>query len=272
MGVFSSVSNALERRRIERETKPLTDVAQSIGPGLNLRGRPTVNVHPGGRLEVGARFNLQSTPVGSHLEIGPNALVVIGDDVSIGHGAALASFAGLSIGDRCSLGAYAIIMDTDFHKLGAHTRELDYDATAIRIGKDVKIGARVTILRGTEIGDGVEILPASVVAGVVPAGAKIGGVPARVITASSSAESAADVATELPKVVATAFGLAAPPQLTDGRDQVAGWDSLGSLRLVLALEDAFSVSIDEEQMIKAKTVQHLVSAVEAAKNKRAQHT
>ena len=135
MGMFekltNTVSNALGRRRESRDLKLMTDAAASVGPGLTVRGTPTLRMHPGGRLELGARFRIQSTPVGSHIEIGPRALMKFGDDVTIGHGAALATFAGLSIGDRTTLGAFVIIMDTDFHKLGAHTRQLDYDATPI---------------------------------------------------------------------------------------------------------------------------------------------
>lgn len=60
-------------------------------------------------------------------------------------------------------------------------RALDQAKPAPLIGNDVWIGARVTILRGVEIGNGAIIAAGAVVAKDVPPYAIVGGVPARVI-------------------------------------------------------------------------------------------
>jgi acetyltransferase-like isoleucine patch superfamily enzyme len=51
----------------------------------------------------------------------------------------------------------------------------------VRIGNDVWIGARATILSGVQIGDGAVIAAGAVVVGDVPPYAIVGGVPARII-------------------------------------------------------------------------------------------
>lgn len=261
------VGQAIERAKAAVSAPPLA-VANTVGSGARVDGVPTVT--NGGRMEIGARFRFASSPVASHMVTGPSGALLIGDDVSIGHGAAIAAYGEVKIGDGSSVGPYVIIMDTDFHELGK--REVSHgDATFVRIGRGVKIGPRVTILKGTEIGDGAEILAGSVVSGPVAKGAKVGGVPARPVRDANAAESSDDISEELPKVIAQTFGLSAPPALTSSRYEVQGWDSLGSLRLVLALEDAFGVAIEEEAMVKAKAVQDLVTAIEAAKEKRAAH-
>jgi acyl carrier protein len=64
--------------------------------------------------------------------------------------------------------------------------------------------------------------------------------------------SPADLATgpvETPaSVVARVFGLGAEPDETARPDETSGWDSLGMLELVLALEASFGVTIDERRL------------------------
>jgi len=52
----------------------------------------------------------------------------------------------------------------------------------VKVGKNVMIGANVTILPGVEIGDGAVVSACSLVNADVPAGALVGGVPARLLS------------------------------------------------------------------------------------------
>lgn len=56
-----------------------------------------------------------------------------------------------------------------------------FDNDGPRIGNDVWIGARVTILRGLTIGDGAVVAASAIVTKDVPPYAIVGGVPARII-------------------------------------------------------------------------------------------
>ncbi len=152
----------------------LTRRCTSLGQGAWLRGRPYVNNL--GSLTIGSRFRCAATPVISHLvTIGPGVLV-IGNDVSISYGAAIYCEIGILIGDGTRLGPYVVISDSNFHVAG--------DLLArpaprpVEIGCGVKIGARVTVLPGTNIGDGATVVAGSTVRGSVGAGAVVSGVPA----------------------------------------------------------------------------------------------
>jgi acyl carrier protein len=62
-------------------------------------------------------------------------------------------------------------------------------------------------------------------------------------------------------VVAQVFGLAEVPAPSVRSDEIPGWDSLGTLELVLALEAAFEVSIDERRLVEVRTVGDLRALV-----------
>ncbi len=129
----------------------------------------------------------------------------------------------------------------------------------MRIGSNVQAGARVIILRGSIIGDDVRILSGSMVSGVVPSGATIGGVPARVIGAGGASIPSRDIT----GLVQSVLSLAERPDPDDGPAQIHAWDSLGTLRLLLAIEETYGITLDEDEMRLVDTVAALVDLVEA---------
>jgi acetyltransferase-like isoleucine patch superfamily enzyme len=80
----------------------------------------------------------------------------------------------ISIGDNSIIGYNTVILAHEFL-----TRELR--TGPVEIGKDVMIGANVTILPGVRIGDGATVSACSLVNGDIPAGALAGGVPVRIL-------------------------------------------------------------------------------------------
>ncbi|MEO7097579.1 MAG: DapH/DapD/GlmU-related protein [Polyangiales bacterium] len=260
---MSALSGMIDRVRTRRWLAPCA----RVGRDPRLDGKPTIGGE--GRIELGDRFHLASRPMESHMVTGAGGVLVIGDDVSIAHGAAVAAHLRVTIGDRTRIAPFCVIMDTDFHVAGA--RDAQHDSTPVTIGRDVRIGSRVTILRGAVIGDGAEVGAGSVVSGAIPAGMRAGGVPARVLGKVGEPDlvlpTGDDV--DVPGVVMRTFNLASPPALTSGPDQIPGWDSLGALRLVMALEDAFGMSFDNDALGKVRCVGDLVGVVERAKAKRA---
>jgi acetyltransferase-like isoleucine patch superfamily enzyme/acyl carrier protein len=211
-----------------------------------------------GRIELGARFFLASSPVQSHLVTGEHGLLTVGDDVSIGHGAAIAAFERVEIGSGARVGPLVTIMDTDFHTIG--DSGTSHQTTPVRIGRRARIGARVTLLRGADVGDGAVVEAGAVVSGKVGAGQRVAGVPALAVRAAGPGEEV-----DVPRVVMQALGLAAPPPSAQTRQETPGWDSLGALKVLLALEDAFAVSLPEEEVAKAATIDDLAAAVERAR-------
>lgn len=236
----------------------------AVGPDAVLDGAPFVR--NAGTLEIGARLRLASRPVQSHLVVGRGATLEIGDDVSIGHGAAIAASARVRIGSGASIGPYVCILDTDYHV--AQRRDAAAEPSPIDIGDRVRIGARVTILRGAVVGDGARIDAGSVVAGEVPRGAHVLGVPARPV-ATRGAAAIEDEPASVAAVVGDALSLGAPPADDAVLATFERWDSLGALGVLVALEEAFAVSLDDAAVYRASTVHDLAQAVEAARARRA---
>lgn len=232
--------------------------ADRVGSGLQLLGRP--HLVNGGAVVIGKRFFMVSRPTQSHIIAMPGGLVEIGDEVSISYGAAITAQCAIHIGSNTQIGPFAVIMDSDFHRPG--DRDAAGDVAPINIGADVVVGARVTILRGADIGQGARIMSGSMVSGNVPIGAVVGGVPARPLNGAASADSP-DIA-ELTKNV---LGLAVRPELTLGPNEIPEWDSLGTLRLLLAIEETYGVTVREEEVHSAKTVAALADLVESAKTR-----
>jgi acetyltransferase-like isoleucine patch superfamily enzyme len=155
---------------------------RNVGTGLRCYGRPIVGAY--GSIEVGANFSFGSRPAISHLVALRGARIMIGDDVAIAYGAAITAMQSIAIGDRTQIGPFVVIMDSDFHRVG--NRDDSGDVTPVVIGKNVRIGARVTILRGTRIGDNATVLSGSTVQGAVRAGATVSGVPAKPLRTDSA--------------------------------------------------------------------------------------
>jgi acetyltransferase-like isoleucine patch superfamily enzyme len=240
------------------------EACDAVGAEPLLDARPTIENR--GRIEIGDRFRLASRPVTSHMVSGPEGALVVGDDVAIAHGAGIATFARVEIGHGTRIGPFVIIMDTDFHVIGDRSER--HEASPIRIGRDVRIGTRVTILRGAMIGDGAVVEAGSVVSGDVPNGARVAGVPARLASGPRDATEPDD---DVPLVVMRTLGLSEPPPLGYGPRQIAQWDSLGALKLLLALEETFSVMLAEDEVARVASVGDLAAVVARARARSVPH-
>lgn len=230
----------------------------SVGTGVTVEG--SLVVQNLGRIAVGDGVVLRSTPATSHLVTGPGGDLRIARRVQIGHGAAIACHESITIGDDVRIGPFAMILDTDFHEAGKH--DSAGSTGAIVIGAGARLGARVTVLRGSTIGAGAIVEPGSVVKGEVAPGARVAGNPARVAGAVRETRVLGDDA--VLDVIAHTFGLAQRPAVTDAREAIAAWDSLGMLNLMLSLEQSFGISLSAEAMAGVRTVGDVLPLVESA--------
>ena len=168
-------------------------VCDHVGDDTRVFGDPYVR-NPG-TMRLGDAVVLYSSPVRLHLVTGRSGTLLVGDGVIVGHGAGVTAYHHIDIGAGTVIGPYALVMDTDFHDVV--DRRAAGATGAVRIGRDVRIGAWAIVLRETEIGDGAVIAPGSVVRGKVPPGARVGGEPARPL-ASRGPAGAAALADEVP--------------------------------------------------------------------------
>lgn len=123
---------------------------------------------PGVKLSVVGADAPARLRIGSHTRLGDRTEIHCGHAVSIGKG--------------CAISWDVVILDRDYHTLDADLE----DCRPVQIGDRVWIGCRALVLKGVTIGSGAVVAAGSVVTADVPAGALVGGNPARVIRASVS--------------------------------------------------------------------------------------
>jgi acetyltransferase-like isoleucine patch superfamily enzyme len=115
--------------------------------------------------------------------------VVIGSRVHLGPYTTLYAHGGLTLGDDCLVGPHCCLVAGEHRvpPLGTAIRSQPDRPAPIRIGRDVWLGAHVTVLGDVEIGEGCIVGAGAVVTRSLPAGAIAAGVPARVIGQRPSA-------------------------------------------------------------------------------------
>jgi acetyltransferase-like isoleucine patch superfamily enzyme len=111
-----------------------------------------------------------------------NSKIIIGKNVRTNNNLFICCADEVSIGDDTLIGEGVMIIDHDAHGIKPSERRNNIGKiSSVILGKNVWIGSRVTILRGTKIGDNSVIGAGSIVKGEFPDNAIIAGSPAKVI-------------------------------------------------------------------------------------------
>jgi acetyltransferase-like isoleucine patch superfamily enzyme len=250
------VEAALAGRRLRR--------CDRVGARPVLRGAPTVYNH--GELVIGDDFWLSSTPVRSHLYV--TGKMHIGARVRIGTGAAISCLGAVDIEDDVTIGDFAIILDSNFHL--AEDINASAAARPIRIGRGARLGHRVVVLPGSTVGAGAVVKAGSVVSGDIAPNSVVRGNPARARLEFDDARATEEATpSDVPRLVMQVLGLPAVPEMHAGPAQISQWDSLGALRLILALEETFGIVLTEDQVKGARSIRELTGHVEAAQRRKA---
>lgn len=106
----------------------------------------------------------------------------LGRDVFIGPGAVVYGHGGVEIGDACLIAMHCRILSSNHTvpSIGTDIRSQPDEPRATKIGRDVWLGAGVTVLGGVTIGDGCVVGAGTVVTKDLAPGAIAHGVPATV--------------------------------------------------------------------------------------------
>ncbi|RSK43087.1 acyltransferase [Hymenobacter rigui] len=147
-----------------------------LGRRVSVKGRP--RYRNAGRLILGDRVRILSDVEQTKLFVGRGAVLRLGAGCRI-NGAHLSASHLIDIGDNVRIGPYSVLLDDDYHQAGSY--ETAGKSGAIRIGNNVWIATRVTILRGVHIGEGASVATGAVVTKDVPPYTLVAGVPAKVI-------------------------------------------------------------------------------------------
>jgi acetyltransferase-like isoleucine patch superfamily enzyme len=160
---------------------------------MRLRRTREAGVRRGSDVVVGRGVRLQANPgaeivLGDGCRIGDGTRIVVqAGSVRLGAGAVLGerctvvAHSGVTIGARARLGDGAVIVDFDhvFEDVERPIRVQPLKSTPVAIGDGARIGLGASILRGVCVGAGAIVEPRAVVTRDVPAGGRVGGVPAK---------------------------------------------------------------------------------------------
>ena len=154
--------------------------------GNNTRTFWRPHVENRGSISLGNRVRINSHWAPVELVTGCRGVIEIADGVYLNYGTLISAHGRVRIGADVMIGNYSIIADTEIPGIGEPLTAPPFEARDVEIGDCVWIAARVTILPGARIGAGAVIAAGSVVAGVIPAGSIVGGIPARILRSVTS--------------------------------------------------------------------------------------
>lgn len=132
-----------------------------------ILGFRAANYVGNGDIKIQARSKNAEVSVGVRTIVSGNLIIVANTSVVIG--------------DDCLIGDMVSIMDSDFHCIDPDRRHEEGEISAVNIGNNVWLGARVMILKGVEIGKNTVVAAGSVVSKSLPSNVVAGGVPAKII-------------------------------------------------------------------------------------------
>jgi maltose O-acetyltransferase len=146
------------------------------GRGL-LGRRSSLQVRPGGSMRIGHKF-----VTGNDVLVASSGSLVLGTNVFVNSFSRIVAHESIEIGDNVVIAAGVSILDHDHRthvENGALVVEnLEFTSEPIRIGANVWLGDKVTVLKGVTIGDNVIVAANAVVTKDVAAGTIVGGIPA----------------------------------------------------------------------------------------------
>jgi len=157
---------------------PIITLYYLIKYKCNVSPKAEVELSPflviGENTEIGSFTKIKASE--GSLSIGKNCMVATGCFIS-------SHLGGIEIGDYCMVGPNSSIIGNNYKydRLDVPILKQGITSKGIKIGKSVWIGAGSCILDGAEIGDGVILIPNSVVSSKIAENTIVSGNPAKVI-------------------------------------------------------------------------------------------
>jgi len=112
---------------------------------------------------------------------GQDAQIWVGASTTITNGCDIVAQESITIGANCLIGSETVIYDSDFHGVAPDQRNAKGRVAPVTLEDNVWVGKRAMILKVVTIGRDAVIAAGAVVVKDVPAGAIMGGNPARII-------------------------------------------------------------------------------------------
>jgi len=151
----------------------------TIEKNCELDGYASNKISLGNNVKIGAYSKLLST---SHLATYGKGLQ-IGNNSAIGDFTHFGAPGGITIGNDVIMGSYISFHSENHNFEDANTliREQGVNSKGITLGNNIWVGAKVTFLDGSKVGNNSIVAAGAVVRGEFPDNVIIGGVPAKII-------------------------------------------------------------------------------------------
>jgi acetyltransferase-like isoleucine patch superfamily enzyme len=155
-----------------------------VKPILNSSNEKYISI--GNNVDIGAFCRITvATQFGGHMVKSENKeRIKIGDNVSIGNNSFISANNNIEIGNNVILSAYVFISDHDhgFRDMKKNLNEQPLtEGSFVRIGDNVFLGVKSSVLKNVTIGERAVIAANAVVTKDVPAYSMAAGNPARII-------------------------------------------------------------------------------------------
>ncbi len=107
----------------------------------------------------------------------------IGDKTVLGREVTLNCYLEVELGPRCLVADWVYVGDFDhrYDDLATPIKDQGLVKSPVRVGADVWVGVKASVLRGAQVGDGCVLAAHTVVKGEVAPGSVVAGVPGRVV-------------------------------------------------------------------------------------------
>lgn len=157
-----------------RHPEVITEGMVFLGRGVEIEGRPGY-----GRVVLGRWVHVgDGTALRAH-----EGTLRVGDKVVFGRHNTVNCYLDVEIGATTLIADWVYVADFDhrFDDLVTPIKDQGIVKSPVRIGPDCWIGVKVSVLRGSIVGEGCVLAAHAVVRGEIPPRSVAGGVPAKVI-------------------------------------------------------------------------------------------
>jgi acetyltransferase-like isoleucine patch superfamily enzyme len=119
--------------------------------------------------------------LGSKIAVEKNGLLLLGSNLVVTGETTIICHRSVVIGGNCLFSWGITVSDTDSHTVCNHNNEIINHDKAVHIGNHVWLGAKVLVLKGSQIDDNSVVGIASIVTKHIPANSLAVGAPAKVL-------------------------------------------------------------------------------------------
>jgi maltose O-acetyltransferase len=118
-----------------------------------------------------------------NVDVQSRGVINIGNNVQVNNYSRIVAMENITIGNDVTIAQFVTILDHDHNFILKEGKMIldGYKIAPIKIGNNVWLGDKVTILKGVNIGDNVVVSANSVVTKNIPSNSIYGGVPAKLI-------------------------------------------------------------------------------------------